>query len=120
MTVPSDFLAELPLDSLVAEDTAPMVDSERAESPSKFADLSRPSGPLLTTAAALAGDPVSSTNSPDAWREGMLVSHPEYGLGRVLALDGIGQNRKATVDFPGDRKRKFILEKSQLQPVGKR
>jgi hypothetical protein len=45
------------------------------------------------------------------------VRHPTYGLGRVIALDGIGERQKATVDFTRAGKRKFVIEQSPLEPV---
>jgi DNA helicase-2/ATP-dependent DNA helicase PcrA len=120
MTVPSDFIADLPHNEMIVEDVTSTLASETAESPAPFADRLRSSGPLLTTAAAMAGEAPRQSGAPDAWREGMLVSHPQYGLGRVVALDGVGQNRKATVEFPGSGKRKFVLRSAPLQPVGSR
>ena len=69
----------------------------------------------LTTAAAMAdgGEPAAPP-APDAFRQGMLVLHEEYGLGQMIALSGSGQNRKATVDFasPAGRK-KFLWPKAR-------
>ena len=36
---------------------------------------------------------------PDVFRQGMVVLHPQYGLGKVVALGGSGGERTATVDF---------------------
>jgi hypothetical protein len=52
------------------------------------------------------GDASFATTHPDAFREGMLVRHPEYGLGKIVALSGIGPRRTATVNLrrlPGKR-----------------
>ncbi len=74
----------------------------------------------LTTAAAMAGgSETAAPPAPDAFRQGMLVLHEEYGLGQVIALSGSGQNRKATVDFasPAGRK-KLPLANGALRPIG--
>jgi DNA helicase-2/ATP-dependent DNA helicase PcrA len=55
--------------------------------------------------------------SPDVFCQDMLVRHPEYGLGRILALSGSGSFRKATVEFPGVGQRTFVLAQSVLRPV---
>jgi DNA helicase-2/ATP-dependent DNA helicase PcrA len=49
----------------------------------------------------------------------MLVVHPQYGLGKIIALGGGGQDRQATVEFvaPTGRMR-FVLAASPLRPVG--
>ncbi|MBU4399385.1 MAG: hypothetical protein KKE86_08630, partial [Planctomycetes bacterium] len=76
----------------------------------------------LTTGAALAngGRPASPT-APDDFRQGMLVVHLEYGLGRIAAISGSGAGRKATIDFrPPAGRKKFVLADASLQPVGKK
>ena len=56
---------------------------------------------------------------PDAFRQGMLVLHADYGLGQIIALSGSGAGRKATVDFsPPAGRKKFLLAESPLRPVG--
>ncbi|MDA7980270.1 MAG: UvrD-helicase domain-containing protein [Pirellulales bacterium] len=54
--------------------------------------------------------------SSDAFARGMVVSHPEYGLGKVIALSGEGERRQATVAFASAAgERKFVLAKSKLK-----
>ena len=74
----------------------------------------------VVTAAELLGDAARATvkASPEQFETGMLVNHPEHGLGKVLALSGSGTKRAATVQFfDSTRERRFILVHSQLQPV---
>ncbi len=74
----------------------------------------------VVTAADLLGDATRATAkaSPEQFEIGMLVNHPEHGLGKVLALSGNGVKRSATVQFfDSTRERRFILVHSQLQPV---
>ena len=48
----------------------------------------------------------------------MVVLHPEYGLGRIVALSGSGIERMATVEFSSRAgRKKFILHASRLRPV---
>jgi len=78
-----------------------------------------PLGVHLTTAAELAagGRPAPPVD-PDAFHQDMIVRHPEYGLGHVVALSGSGAARKATVDFPPPAgRKKLVLSKSRLRPV---
>ncbi|MBN1393584.1 MAG: UvrD-helicase domain-containing protein [Pirellulales bacterium] len=77
--------------------------------------------PGLTTAAALAnGGRPPSPDRPDDFRQGMLVVHQLYGLGRIAAISGSGSGRKATVDFrPPAGRKQFRLAEAKLHPLGK-
>jgi DNA helicase-2/ATP-dependent DNA helicase PcrA len=77
----------------------------------------------LTTAAAMVEEPVAPAAakqaiSPDQFEQGMVVRHPDYGLGKIIAIGGTGPKRAATVLFAsaaGDKK--FLLIHSQLVPA---
>ena len=43
--------------------------------------------------------------------------HPQYGIGRIVAIDGAGPNRKGRVAFTVGGERTFVLAKSPLRPV---
>ena len=54
----------------------------------------------------------------DVFHQGLLVAHPEYGVGEIVALSGAGMYRSATVRFHhSGEERKFVLSKSPLRPV---
>jgi DNA helicase-2/ATP-dependent DNA helicase PcrA len=56
--------------------------------------------------------------SPESFFQGMLVRHPEYGLGKVVALSGAGPRRTATVAFlSGIGEKKFVVSQSALRPA---
>jgi DNA helicase-2/ATP-dependent DNA helicase PcrA len=59
----------------------------------------------------------SGPSSADRFSQGMLVEHPRYGRGRIVALEGIGPDRKATIQFPAVGEKRFVLEKAPLEPV---
>ena len=127
VTIPSSFLMELPRGEMTVEQSgggassyadptyAEPVYEHREPAP---AVVSIP-GLQLRTAAELAnGGAASPAPSPDAFEHGMLVRHPEYGLGRIVALSGAGAGRRATVDFASAAGRKmFVLRQSPLRPV---
>jgi DNA helicase-2/ATP-dependent DNA helicase PcrA len=75
----------------------------------------------LQTAAQLAGHDRAQgappAVSPDVFHQGMVVRHPEYGVGKILALSGAGVKRLATVSFPTHGQKKFMLAVSPLRPV---
>lgn len=54
---------------------------------------------------------------PEAFYTGMLVSHPQYGAGRLIALGGQGRKRMGTVEFFDGSCRKFVLAVSPLRPA---
>jgi DNA helicase-2/ATP-dependent DNA helicase PcrA len=130
MTVPSRFLMELPRGEMEVKDLtaaasqveafyqAPVAAS--AAAPAASAAPRTPSRPHLTTAAELAGAGPPPPTAPDQFRQGMLVRHQQYGLGRVVALSGIGSGRKATVNFASRvGQKKFVIARSPLRPVRK-
>ncbi|HVC96674.1 MAG TPA: UvrD-helicase domain-containing protein [Pirellulales bacterium] len=145
MAVPSEFLRDLPLEEIDRDEAAwteaagesasadgfgPHTDDEPVwtpsdESPEKPREVRREgpnpapvpaARPRLTTAAELAAGQVGATAlAPDVYKQGMLVRHPEYGLGKVVALSGSGPRRTATVNFvSGAGQRKFVIEQSRL------
>ncbi len=123
--IPSNFLAELPLDSMNVRNAS--VTSNFAWS-SASSSASRGNSPTprtfaLTTAAQL-GKPAStilplSGDALDVFRPGVSVMHPEYGIGRIVAIDGAGPNRKGRVAFTLGGERTFVLAKCPLRPVSK-
>jgi DNA helicase-2/ATP-dependent DNA helicase PcrA len=55
--------------------------------------------------------------SPDAFKQGMTVTHPEYGPGKIVALSGSGKNRRATIQFAAAGQKKIILAHSKVRPA---
>ncbi len=77
-------------------------------------------GPQLFTAADMAGRKAATAAqcSPDVFRQGMVVVHPEYGVGKIVALGGAGQKRTATIQFATSPDvKKFRLAFSPLRPA---
>lgn len=72
----------------------------------------------LTTAAEMAGESSSARLDPNEFYQGMVVCHPEHGVGGIIALSGSGKSRKATIDFgPTVGCIKMVLAQSNLQPL---
>jgi hypothetical protein len=101
------------------------------DTPSESADASDlefappPQGFRLTTAAAMIEPTTTATASvakpavpPDAFQQGMVVRHPDYGLGKITAIDGQGAKRAATVLFASAAgEKRFYLIHSRLTPA---
>jgi DNA helicase-2/ATP-dependent DNA helicase PcrA len=79
----------------------------------------------IKTAAALERDANSDPSTteapprvpPDVFKQGMTVTHPEYGPGKIVALSGAGKNRRATIQFATVGQKKIILAHSAVRPV---
>jgi DNA helicase II / ATP-dependent DNA helicase PcrA len=138
--VPSSFLMELPRDEMELEIDAPRVEQfsfdddadayeddfldDLYDEPEEDYDQRSPEekNRLVTAESLLDEEPVHAESdgpvSLDAFRLGMRVRHPEYGLGKIVALSGSDDARTATVNFAGPAgQRKFRLLYSPLRPV---
>jgi DNA helicase-2/ATP-dependent DNA helicase PcrA len=72
----------------------------------------------MTTAAAMLGNEPRQETDPESLCPGMLITHPEYGLGKIIGLSGEGRRRSARVQFFSvTREMSFVLVHCQLQPV---
>jgi DNA helicase-2/ATP-dependent DNA helicase PcrA len=89
---------------------APPVPVAKAESAAKFS--------ALRTAAELLEDQNRPRVSANRFTQGMVVKHPEYGYGEIVALSGTGPKRTATVKFYDVvEEKKFRLLFSPLEPA---
>ena len=59
----------------------------------------------------LAGTPV------DRFQNGTRISHPRYGLGNVVAVDGFGPKRIAKISFDNGEVKSFQLSKAPIDTV---
>lgn len=135
MTVPSQFLMELPREEMHLEDQGwfdmPWTPDEVFDDdfpPPREPKTPRPASiPTLTTAADLAATKSGLQTatalpqvSPEAFHHDMRVLHPHYGIGTIVALSGSGARRTATVRFAsGNVEKKFVLASSPLRPIGR-
>jgi DNA helicase-2/ATP-dependent DNA helicase PcrA len=55
--------------------------------------------------------------APDAFKQGMTVTHPEYGPGKIVALSGSGKNRRATIKSARVGQKNFILANRPVRPA---
>ena len=108
---PSSFLVELPEDNLQREDIATAWESTDDPDFSQDTGYEEPSIQIVRDA--------QGPSSTDQFCCGMLVEHPEYGQGLILQLEGIGESRRATIQFPTIGAKRFVLSKAPIQPVSK-
>jgi DNA helicase-2/ATP-dependent DNA helicase PcrA len=87
------------------------------DAPDPFPELTEQT---VATAAELArtGTGKVKKYSPHIFQRGMLVTHPEYGTGKILAVSGTGMKRRVRVCFDqaGDA-RSFLVAHSPLEPL---
>ena len=60
----------------------------------------------------------SSTSDPTTIITGMRVTHERFGLGKVINVEGEGQNRKATVLFQSAGQKQLLLKFARLKIIG--
>ncbi len=126
-TIPSCFLAELPEDALTIRDLAGGPSSGSFQAPQRTRSewpksSARPSEfRMMTASDLLGGGPklaaLPSDDALTAFQPGASVMHPQYGIGRIVSVDGAGPNRKGKVAFTLGGERTFVLAKSPLKPV---
>lgn len=67
---------------------------------------------LPKTASALKSEPSCSL------REGVVIEHQRFGVGRILKIEGLGENAKATVDFQNVGLKQLLLKFSKITVIG--
>jgi DNA helicase-2/ATP-dependent DNA helicase PcrA len=62
-------------------------------------------------------DTASPTDTGDSAKikEGMEVFHERFGRGKVVVIEGTGQNRKATVNFKTAGEKQLLLRFAKLK-----
>jgi DNA helicase II / ATP-dependent DNA helicase PcrA len=126
-TIPSCFLGELPDEAMTIRDltgggTSPSNPFPARPRPEWPRSSARPSEFRMMTASDLlprgqAALPGPSADALGAFQPGVSVMHPQYGIGRIISVDGAGPNRKGKVAFTLGGERTFVLAKSPLKPV---
>ncbi|QLG46879.1 ATP-dependent helicase [Costertonia aggregata] len=63
--------------------------------------------------------PVGNTNTIDPnLAEGSLVNHTRFGRGKVLKIEGVGNDKKAEIQFEKGDVKKLLLRFAKLEVVG--
>ncbi|MDX1362617.1 ATP-dependent helicase [Arenibacter latericius] len=62
------------------------------------------------------GVPVGNTNNIDpALEEGVMVNHTRFGRGRVIKIEGVGNDKKAEIKFDKGDVKKLLLRFAKLE-----
>ena len=139
--VPSQFLIELPREEIrICESASQDFDDEESLESGRYGKdeppaevwsddefvQEAPAAPArrrakLPTAAERWDDVDQTPRSPASaavFQPGVVVMHPEYGCGTIVAASGTGQKRMVRVQFfEGDVPKSFLLAHSSLEPL---
>ena len=64
-------------------------------------------------------NPVGNTSALDENLDvGSLVNHTRFGRGKVLKIEGVGNDRKAEIKFDQGDVKKLLLRFAKLEVVG--
>ncbi len=94
-----------------------------SETQSRRSDQSRRQAKAIAPIMTAADMIESKSNSvvhvdPDEFEFGMIVTHPTYGTGKIVAMSGEGKKRQATVSFFNGKRQAFRLQFSGMKPLG--
>ena len=69
-------------------------------------------GRFKPVSRAVSSSPVSSSPSASGGnlREGMTIEHQRFGIGKVLKVEGTGENEKATIEFRNVGTKQLLLK----------
>ncbi len=61
----------------------------------------------------------ASVSSPSAGiSEGQIIEHQRFGRGKVVKVEGVGENAKATVDFDTTGRKQLLLKFARFNMIG--
>ena len=63
-----------------------------------------------SSSVALAGSSASKASSAGSLSEGCRIEHQRFGIGKVLKIEGTGENTKATVEFQNAGTKQLLLK----------
>lgn len=113
---PSRFLAEIPKEIMALHgDVKKKIDDTYDgdfEAPVKRRIVSAGS---FSASRPTAVDPNFQADDPSKIMVGSEVEHQRFGAGKVVALDGLGANKMATIFFQGEGQKKLMLKFAKLK-----
>ena len=118
MRAPSRFLEELPKEEILVRDHAPRMvrpsfNRSRDDFGSDFGHGSFESGFGDSSPDPFGG----AYEKPDGYTVGVVVSHPDFGHGTIVAREGQSEGLKVTVRFEKVGTKKFVVKYAPLEVV---
>lgn len=124
-TIPSEFVSELKIKWSERTEgnwlaSSPDFESQVGEDADDWDAEASSAAPRLRRAKP-PGDRAEEPRKRTGFFAGMLVRHPQYGLGTVIRVSGPSRKQTVTVGFEDAQEAKtFVSEHCPLQPVGMR
>lgn len=86
--------------------------------PRKYIDDPQPTIRKLRAVESASASPVKKMPTDERLAPGAVVMHDRFGKGKVLAIDGAGQDKKAEIDFEIGGIKKLLLRFARLDVIG--
>jgi DNA helicase-2/ATP-dependent DNA helicase PcrA len=110
--MPSRFIEELPKDQI----SITRYDGAYREIAPQRTIIQKKVSKVSVLKAASSEKIATSSQTPSSYRVGGRVSHEKYGAGRVIKIEGNGENTKLTVQF-GESSKVFIEKYTPLKKL---
>ena len=117
ITEPSRFLEEIDenlIDLPKKAKISPMADFRKAEKLTLDRSFKKLTNSTITNADKTTNSKFEASDT-SALQTGMSVEHPKFGKGKVIAVEGNGPNKKATVFFNAIGKKNLLLRFARLK-----
>ena len=73
--------------------------------------------PLERVAATKATDTQHDATADNGLREGCVIEHMRFGVGRIVKIEGSGDNQKATVEFKNTGTKQLLLKFARYKVI---
>ena len=80
--------------------------------------LTPPGGNFKSVNRAVPPRPMASAPSAGDLHEGSIIEHQRFGIGKVVKIEGTGENTKATVDFRNAGTKQLLLKFAKFNIIG--
>ena len=80
--------------------------------------LTPPSGNFKSVNCAVPSRPMASAPSAGDLHEGSTIEHQRFGIGKVVKIEGTGENTKATVEFRNAGTKQLLLKFAKFNIIG--
>lgn len=83
------------------------------EAPKQAPAISTPAN--LKKLSTIANNPMSVSESSQSLSVGLAVSHPKFGIGSIISIEGEGANQKVSVEFQGVGIKQLLTKFAKLE-----
>jgi DNA helicase-2/ATP-dependent DNA helicase PcrA len=80
--------------------------------------MTPPGGNFMSVNRAVPPRPMASDPSAGDLHEGSTIEHQRFGIGKVIKIEGTGENTKATVEFRNAGTKQLLLKFAKFNIIG--